>query len=78
MKHKEVMTNKTDSIISRPRLIIAGACSAESREQVLEIAHKVAALGSVDVLRAGVWKPRTNPNSFEGMGDVALEWLSEA
>lgn len=70
--------NKTDSIISRPRLTIAGACSAESREQVLEIAHKVAALGSVDILRAGVWKPRTSPNSFEGAGDVALEWLSEA
>ena len=67
-----------NSIIHRQRLIIAGACSAESREQVLTTAREIAALGKVDIFRAGVWKPRTNPNSFEGAGDMALDWLAEA
>lgn len=67
-----------DSIIYRSHLTIAGPCSAESREQLLTTAQSLAATGKVDVLRAGVWKPRTSPNSFEGVGDVALEWLGEA
>lgn len=58
-------------------LYIAGPCSAESREQVLASARGVAACG-VGWLRAGVWKPRTKPGGFEGMGDAALEWLAEA
>lgn len=65
-------------ILSHGRLTIAGPCSAESREQILDIAQRLSSMGGVDMLRAGVWKPRTNPNSFEGMGDVALEWLQEA
>ena len=59
-------------------LIIAGPCSAESKEQVLTTAKALAATGKVDVLRAGVWKPRTKPNTFEGMGSAALPWLVEA
>lgn len=58
-------------------LYIAGPCSAESREQLLTAARGVAASG-VKVLRAGVWKPRTKPGSFEGIGSEALEWLAEA
>lgn len=58
-------------------LYIAGPCSAESREQLLTAARGVAATG-VKVLRAGVWKPRTKPGSFEGIGSEALEWLAEA
>ena len=65
-------------LIYRPKITIAGPCSAESREQLLSTARSLAAMGRVDILRAGVWKPRTSPNSFEGVGDVALEWLSEA
>ena len=65
-------------LIYRPKITIAGPCSAESREQLLSTARSLAAIGGVDILRAGVWKPRTSPNSFEGVGDVALEWLSEA
>lgn len=65
-------------LIYRPKITIAGPCSAESREQLLSTARSLAAMGRVDILRAGVWKPRTSPNSFEGAGDVALEWLSEA
>ena len=53
--------------------IIAGPCSAESQEQLLQTAHAVQA--STHVFRAGVWKPRTRPNSFEGMGEQALEWI---
>lgn len=66
--------NKT---LSGP-LIIAGPCSAESREQVLQTARGVAALGKVDVFRAGVWKPRSRPGTFQGAGEPALEWLAEA
>lgn len=66
------------SIIYRPKIVIAGPCSAESRDQLLTMAHELAQSGRVDVLRAGVWKPRTKPDSFEGVGDIALSWLNEA
>lgn len=59
-------------------LIIAGPCSAESEEQVLATAKALAATGKVDILRAGVWKPRTKPNCFEGIGADALPWLVKA
>ncbi len=58
-------------------LYIAGPCSAESREQVLSAARDITAAG-IGIFRAGVWKPRTKPGSFEGMGAEALEWLREA
>lgn len=56
---------------------ISGPCSAESREQVLETCRQVAQF-DVQVLRAGIWKPRTRPNSFEGVGSVGLPWLIDA
>ena len=65
-------------IKSRKPLIIAGPCSAETREQTLSTMCALAATGKVDVLRAGVWKPRTKPGMFEGMGVEALPWLVEA
>ena len=58
-------------------LLILGPCSAESAEQVLETARAARALGA-DVLRAGVWKPRSRPGAFEGAGEAALEWLAAA
>ncbi len=58
-------------------MVIAGPCSAESREQVLETARGLAPL-KVHVLRAGVWKPRTRPGTFEGAGAEALAWVKEA
>ena len=58
-------------------LYIAGPCSAESREQLLMAARGVAEAG-VAILRAGVWKPRTKPGSFEGIGSCALDWMAEA
>ena len=57
--------------------LIAGPCSAESREQVLETAAALAPL-NIHLFRAGVWKPRTRPGSFEGNGTTALGWLKEA
>lgn len=63
---------------SKRPLIISGPCSAETEPQVLETATRLAATGKVDVLRAGVWKPRTRPGSFEGMGTKALPWLQRA
>lgn len=59
-------------------LIIAGPCSVESENQLLEVAHALAKLPEVQLLRGGVWKPRTRPNAFEGRGEEGLQWLREA
>lgn len=59
-------------------LVIAGPCSAETETQVVETCLRIAATGKVDMLRAGIWKPRTRPNSFEGVGAVGLPWLQKA
>ena len=61
--------------INKKPYLIAGPCSAESKEQLLAIAKSVE--GTADVFRAGVWKPRTKPNSFEGIGTEALAWMKE-
>ncbi len=58
--------------------IIAGPCSAESRKQVLEVSNSLKAIGKVKALRFGVWKPRTRPGAFEGIGSQALSWIQEA
>lgn len=63
-------------IKDRP-MVIAGPCSAESEEQVLAIARDLKASGKVDMFRAGIWKPRTRPNSFEGVGEIGLPWLQK-
>lgn len=57
--------------------IIAGPCSAETLEQVLDTAEAISRM-DIQLFRAGVWKPRTRPGSFEGNGIIALEWLQEA
>ena len=59
--------------IDKKPYLIAGPCSAESENQLLTIAKAVE--GTADIFRAGVWKPRTKPNSFEGIGKDALSWL---
>ena len=71
---KELMQEKWNK---RP-LIISGPCSAETEEQMLETATRLAKTGKVDVLRAGIWKPRTKPGLFEGNGIIALPWLAKA
>ena len=57
-------------------IVIAGPCSAESEEQVLETARGLAAKG-VKLFRAGIWKPRTKPGGFEGVGAPGLQWLKK-
>jgi len=57
-------------------LIIAGPCSAESEDQIMTTATALAKQ-NVDLFRAGIWKPRTRPNSFEGVGVVGLKWLKK-
>lgn len=59
-------------------LIISGPCSAETEEQVMATAQRLAATGKIDVLRAGIWKPRTRPGGFEGVGTKGLPWLQQA
>ncbi len=65
-------------IVSNERpLVIAGPCSAESELQILETAKQLSANG-VKILRAGIWKPRTRPGSFEGVGSLGLPWMKKA
>jgi chorismate mutase len=59
-----------------PSTLIAGPCSAETREQVLKTAEGLSAL-PLDYYRAGIWKPRTRPGEFEGVGNTAIPWLQE-
>jgi len=55
--------------------LISGPCSAETEEQVMETARQLSAIDQVSGFRAGIWKPRTRPNSFEGVGITGLKWL---
>lgn len=59
-------------------MVIAGPCSAESEAQVHETAQALSRGGKTSLLRAGIWKPRTRPGSFQGLGEQALPWLVEA
>lgn len=68
------MNDLTPIFDSKKPYIIAGPCSAESEEQVLSTAKELASTG-IKIFRAGVWKPRTKPGGFEGMGEEALPWL---
>lgn len=65
---------KLDGVEEKRPLVIAGPCSAETEEQVLNTAKQLADKG-IKVFRAGVWKPRTKPGGFEGNGEAALPWL---
>ncbi|MBO8429244.1 MAG: bifunctional 3-deoxy-7-phosphoheptulonate synthase/chorismate mutase type II [Bacteroidetes bacterium] len=67
---------KINGIDDKRPIIIAGPCSAESREQVLNTAQSLASKG-IRIFRAGIWKPRTKPGGFEGVGAVGLPWLKE-
>src|SRR5947209_6299146 len=74
-----IMEKRTlEEVWNKRPLIISGPCSAETEEQVLETAQRLANTGKVDVLRAGIWKPRTRPGSFEGIGTKALPWMQAA
>lgn len=61
--------------VDKHPLVISGPCSAESEDQLLEIANEVSKVPHVKIFRAGIWKPRTRPGSFEGVGEKGLQWL---
>lgn len=72
---EEIMLTRKELLKNKP-LIISGPCSISSREQILGIAKEVRACG-VHALRAQLWKPRTNPDSFQGVGKKGIPWLEE-
>lgn len=67
-----------NAVWNKRPLIISGPCSAETEQQVVQTALQLKATGMVDVLRAGIWKPRTRPGNFEGVGAKGLPWLQQA
>lgn len=75
---KTVMKESIEATWNKRPLLISGPCSAETEEQVLDTAQRLANTGKVDVLRAGIWKPRTKPGMFEGIGVKGLPWLLQA
>jgi chorismate mutase len=79
MQQQEAIVNETAlSAWNKRPLIISGPCSAETEDQVLQTAQRLSATGRVDMLRAGIWKPRTKPGMFEGVGTKGLPWLQQA
>src|SRR6186997_190477 len=75
---EQTMNEAAQKAWSKRPLIISGPCSAETEEQVIQTAQRLAATGKVDMLRAGIWKPRTKPGMFEGIGAKGLPWLQRA
>tara|TARA_B100000780_G_scaffold66388_1_gene43699 strand:- start:7747 stop:8829 length:1083 start_codon:yes stop_codon:yes gene_type:complete len=76
MKNKKEMRTWLDDFNLNHPLVIAGPCSAETEEQVLKIAHDLKNT-DVSIYRAGIWKPRTRPGMFEGVGAIGLKWLDK-
>lgn len=77
MENRKDMRQWLDDFgLSHP-LVIAGPCSAETEAQVLQIAHELKD-SDVRIFRAGIWKPRTRPGGFEGVGAIGLKWLQRA
>ncbi len=58
-------------------LVVAGPCSAESEDQLMDTARQLASVRQVNILRAGIWKPRTRPGDFDGVGEQGLKWLQQ-
>jgi chorismate mutase len=73
-----IKESSLSDIWNKKPLVIAGPCSAETEEQIMKTALELKAIGKVDILRAGIWKPRTRPGNFEGVGSVGLPWLQKA
>jgi len=70
-----IPTHNWFTCLRQEPLIIAGPCSAETENQVLSTAMELSDIQDVKIFRAGIWKPRTRPNNFEGVGKEALNWL---
>ena len=76
MENRKEMRTWLDDFNLKHPLVIAGPCSAETEDQVLKIAHDLKDT-DVSVYRAGIWKPRTRPGMFEGVGAIGLKWLDK-
>lgn len=76
MENQKQMRKWLDDLNLNHPLVIAGPCSAETEEQVLKIAHQLKD-SDVNAFRAGIWKPRTRPGNFEGVGAIGLKWLQK-
>ncbi|PRX57850.1 bifunctional 3-deoxy-7-phosphoheptulonate synthase/chorismate mutase type II [Flagellimonas meridianipacifica] len=76
MENSKEMRKWLDDMALPHPLVIAGPCSAETEEQVLKIAHELKD-SDVNYYRAGIWKPRTRPGNFEGVGAIGLKWLQK-
>ncbi|SDQ29060.1 bifunctional 3-deoxy-7-phosphoheptulonate synthase/chorismate mutase type II [Flagellimonas zhangzhouensis] len=76
MENKKEMRKWLDDMNLGHPLVIAGPCSAETEDQVLKIAHELKDT-DVNYYRAGIWKPRTRPGNFEGVGAIGLKWLQK-
>jgi len=77
MENSSALRTWLDDFKLEHPLVIAGPCSAETEEQVLKIAHELKD-SDVSIYRAGIWKPRTRPGGFEGVGAIGLKWLQKA
>ena len=76
MKNSKQLRTWLDDMQLEHPLVIAGPCSAETEVQVLKIAHQLKD-SDVNYYRAGIWKPRTRPGNFEGVGALGLKWLQK-
>ena len=76
MKNNSKLRSSLDDLNLEHPLVIAGPCSAETESQVLQIAHDLKN-SDVSIFRAGIWKPRTRPGNFEGVGSIGLKWLQK-
>ena len=76
MKNNKNLRKWLDDMSLPHPLLIAGPCSAETENQVLDIAHQLKD-SDANVFRAGIWKPRTRPGNFEGVGSLALQWMKK-
>jgi chorismate mutase len=77
MENKKELRTWLDNFGLDHPLVIAGPCSAETEQQVLDIAHQLKDTDAT-VFRAGIWKPRTRPGNFEGVGALGLKWMQKA
>jgi chorismate mutase len=74
----ETILKPVSELIYKKHLLIAGPCSAETEVQMISSATQLLEINKIDMLRAGIWKPRTRPGSFEGVGVKGLPWLLQA
>ena len=77
MKRIKSINDQLNSNNKKP-IIMSGPCSAETEDQLIKTAIQLKETNTVDVLRAGIWKPRTKPGNFEGVGAEGLKWLAQA